>query len=505
MSKEIRFFIYLLERYAEHHDVTADVAYNRLAAGGLVDYAIDMYELYHVEALENAFDDLDRRLAWSVDGKHERSEVGRMTCCSRTVAASLCAALSIVLSPGVAVAAPDASRLPMDWAPVQTNAIAKWKTDNRAPEGVVVDKAARTVRVLMEATGLSATEPAEFFAIGPLSDRAYESVFVTVASPAAIAAAMAEIGVPQGVPPEPLGARPWPQGEKVVLSARTVGETPKKQTFADLLSDKRPEEGLVLNAPVVYTGGRRDGAGTPVAATNIPCAVFALYTSGQSLFQLDGAFDQSSVYGRFCAKEAFPAGGLFELELAWDGVSRIVDRTVDVTAENVADVLKSLRAEAAKGRDIYARVAFGPSVTVAQAEVIAKAFSLLDGKGIKMNGAAPGQFPYPSFLPDAEWRARAGRIFQPFEIRVAADGTRTFTFVEEDWSGDGLDPVLKPRTMPFKDWRDVLPLVAQTGEQGAKVNVAFIFAPKMTPVATLSPIVAALTPRISTFYVFGEE
>ena len=30
---------------------------------GLVDYAIDMYELYHVEALENAFADLDRRLA----------------------------------------------------------------------------------------------------------------------------------------------------------------------------------------------------------------------------------------------------------------------------------------------------------------------------------------------------------------------------------------------------------------------------------------------------------
>ena len=63
MGKETRFFIYLLERYAEHLGVTGDVAYKRLVERGLVDYAIGMYELYHVEALENAFADLDHRLA----------------------------------------------------------------------------------------------------------------------------------------------------------------------------------------------------------------------------------------------------------------------------------------------------------------------------------------------------------------------------------------------------------------------------------------------------------
>ena len=62
MSRELGFFIYLLERYAEHLGVTAYVAYRRLADKGLVDYAIGMYELYHVEAIENAFADLDRRL-----------------------------------------------------------------------------------------------------------------------------------------------------------------------------------------------------------------------------------------------------------------------------------------------------------------------------------------------------------------------------------------------------------------------------------------------------------
>ena len=63
MSREFSFFIYLLERYAEHLGVTADVAYRRLLDKNLVDYAVGMYELYHVEAIENAFADLDRRLS----------------------------------------------------------------------------------------------------------------------------------------------------------------------------------------------------------------------------------------------------------------------------------------------------------------------------------------------------------------------------------------------------------------------------------------------------------
>ena len=62
MSREFKFFVYLLERYAARNGETADVTYNRLAAHNLVDYAIGMYELYHVENLESAFADLDRKL-----------------------------------------------------------------------------------------------------------------------------------------------------------------------------------------------------------------------------------------------------------------------------------------------------------------------------------------------------------------------------------------------------------------------------------------------------------
>lgn len=62
MSKEFKFFIYMLERYAARNGETADITLNRLAEHGLYDYAVKMYDLYHVENLENAFDDLDRKL-----------------------------------------------------------------------------------------------------------------------------------------------------------------------------------------------------------------------------------------------------------------------------------------------------------------------------------------------------------------------------------------------------------------------------------------------------------
>lgn len=62
MSREFKFFIYLLERYAVHCGETADATYRRIVDRGLFDYVIGMYDLYHVESLENAFADLDQRL-----------------------------------------------------------------------------------------------------------------------------------------------------------------------------------------------------------------------------------------------------------------------------------------------------------------------------------------------------------------------------------------------------------------------------------------------------------
>ncbi|MBQ2905189.1 MAG: DUF3791 domain-containing protein [Peptococcaceae bacterium] len=63
MSKEFRFFTYLLESYAIHKGMTASEVLNLLDEKGLTDFVYGMYELYHVEAIENAFMDMDSLIA----------------------------------------------------------------------------------------------------------------------------------------------------------------------------------------------------------------------------------------------------------------------------------------------------------------------------------------------------------------------------------------------------------------------------------------------------------
>jgi acyl carrier protein len=59
MSKQANFFIYLIEHYAKAKKTTAQHILRQWDSLGLTELIYDMYELYHVERLENAFDDID--------------------------------------------------------------------------------------------------------------------------------------------------------------------------------------------------------------------------------------------------------------------------------------------------------------------------------------------------------------------------------------------------------------------------------------------------------------
>lgn len=59
MCKEMKFFIYLIERYAETKNVTAGDVIRQWDELGLTDFIYDLYDMYHIERLENAFADID--------------------------------------------------------------------------------------------------------------------------------------------------------------------------------------------------------------------------------------------------------------------------------------------------------------------------------------------------------------------------------------------------------------------------------------------------------------
>lgn len=67
MKKESEFFIYLLERYAEYKGESAQTILNDWEKLGITEFIFDMYELYHIEHLENAFVDIDRIMAEKAD------------------------------------------------------------------------------------------------------------------------------------------------------------------------------------------------------------------------------------------------------------------------------------------------------------------------------------------------------------------------------------------------------------------------------------------------------
>ena len=62
MSAEMEFFIYLLVHYAENKNSTADKVLAQWDAAGITDTIYSMYQQYHSEAIENAFDDIDSML-----------------------------------------------------------------------------------------------------------------------------------------------------------------------------------------------------------------------------------------------------------------------------------------------------------------------------------------------------------------------------------------------------------------------------------------------------------
>ena len=49
-----------MEQYAHYKNTTADKVLRQLDELNLTDYVFNMYEMYHVEALENAYMDIDK-------------------------------------------------------------------------------------------------------------------------------------------------------------------------------------------------------------------------------------------------------------------------------------------------------------------------------------------------------------------------------------------------------------------------------------------------------------
>ena len=63
MNEELKFFLFLIERYAQHRNKSTGDIIKEWDAHGVTQKIYDSYWEYHVERIENAFADIDSLLA----------------------------------------------------------------------------------------------------------------------------------------------------------------------------------------------------------------------------------------------------------------------------------------------------------------------------------------------------------------------------------------------------------------------------------------------------------
>ena len=63
MSKEMDFYIYLMENYAAYKGKHVKDVVKLLDDLELTDFIYNMYEMYHIESIENAYADIDRLIS----------------------------------------------------------------------------------------------------------------------------------------------------------------------------------------------------------------------------------------------------------------------------------------------------------------------------------------------------------------------------------------------------------------------------------------------------------
>lgn len=425
---------------------------------------------------------------------------------------------------------------PTDWQSVHTNAIKAWQASQeakasatfRAWPGVVADAERREVRLLAEAVGHNADMTMEFLVVGPKSNRAYESVTVSVAMPSDIARAMEWLGVSRGAGVDGRLFRFWPYGERVSATIRRVNEDPQAaRPLQSLITDAQKERPLLGAGGVVFTGGAWQD-GVCGADTEQPSSVMALYNEPDTLFDVPFLASKGAAYGRCKLAEKMEYGALMEITLRPmplpDGSVRAMalyvtaqpsenQETRMICSDNTGAVLKQgtltevltwMKTLSDRGHDLFVTLTMSEELTLAQAADITRVFVLLDGKGLKLYGKTrEGLYPR-AFLPQAEWRKREGRTPQPFEVYLLGD-TKKLTYIEEDWSGEGLDPKLTPKNYPFADVSELPALVKRVGDkESKKVQLLFVFAPRNEPLKKIMPAVRALSERLPLVYIFGE-
>ncbi|MGI6099727.1 MAG: hypothetical protein GX174_04425 [Lentisphaerae bacterium] len=439
------------------------------------------------------------------------------------------------------------------WRATNLQHLAVWDNANRAAAGkdgntllrraVRADRKARTVTLLAESCGLSANTTVEFAIVGETSDRTYEALLLTYARAKDIGDALEFIGLPRGQNVSHRAQRYWPSGERVVIKVREFGATnAPARPIEEFVLDRRINSTMVQRG-FVYCGSPRvpgteeGGAEACLADLEAPVSILSLYNEPQTLLDVPRISPQGEVYENYITNPdaLLPAGRMMQVTLTPeprpDGCPRV--RPVELTIlpsegpggvafllregekgepqriEAFGDLLKRLMAIVGQECDPMVTLKIDDAVPLNRAREVCKVLQKIEGEnGVRMEPPPKGQIFYKSFLPDEQWRERAKRLTQPWELHVGpvspTNAVPSLLLVQilEDWSDpNSMDPKLTPVEYPVARFEDIPGTIKKAGRG---LPVLLVFAPASAPVGHFMRGVRPVLDTHSTVYVFPE-
>lgn len=367
------------------------------------------------------------------------------------------------------------------------------------------------VYLLAEYCGLRKHYETEFILLGQKSDRAYEGLMIAWDDPSTVAQAIEALGVPKGEPAHPARGLPMAKGERFTVHVATLGKNLDFQPLETEVDDQwstAAENLLGRGFPYV---------GVDVVDHLMPASIIATFTEQTSLFGMPYFADKSAVYGSFRAKETRRMGEPVVVALRWqrlpNGQSRVRNETLTLSKATVGNetLIETLKGFADDPRDVFLTIKIDPDLLLTDLISLSKLFQMIEQEGgFTMDVPPEGQLPLRAFTPNAEWLVREQRTFQPWEIELSPGAEEqpaqaTLCQVEEDWSGEGLEPKLTRKCYPNVTAATIASVMDEVDVTGGRIYVAFFYCQPGLRVKEVLPYAEAIKSHCPTQWFFTLE
>jgi hypothetical protein len=412
--------------------------------------------------------------------------------------------------------------------------------------GLVADRKARRIDVLVECTGLKANETVEFLLVGQDSSHGYEALLWSMARPGDVHRALEFIGLKPGPPANPSLPRFVPDGDRVTLGVRDDGSAPVpiEQLVLDTETGRTlPEEGFVFAGSM--TVPPQDGKGPWVYAADVTDArsVASIFSDPAAVLDVPRRVDQSEAYGRQVVnpEAAFDGGKLLTVVISPAGpdgrpparrLQLLVDCAAGATGTvcSLAETNGVRLAEASTLPPLLEKLAtlrkpgdappcialcFGGAAPLRDVGRACRVLAMMETMGlVRIVPPAADQIYHRAFTPDPAWLRPEERPSQPWELHLRRQDGKVageMAWQEALWSDDRPTPAYQRRAFAAATPGDVrarLDADRREREQSGRPALPaalLVYAPATLRYGDLLAFVRPALSTHGTVYVFVEE